>query len=201
MSKTVHAYKGFKGTYSRGSKEEPLTDPYLMYVVYGDYITIKSPNLVNAEVTYDGNYAPSRWVFDEFRGEIYISIPPYTNVGYDPSYGSHAMVINVTCQDGEKYMLTIFIRNSKNYISARINGNQLEASIMDDSQYVGESELIDGEEWTLDVSDVMTNENKVSQRVSGSRIVSVDTSGWKPGIYVVRAMCGDEVLTKKIVIK
>ncbi|MBE6257837.1 MAG: hypothetical protein E7103_07760 [Prevotella sp.] len=38
-----------------------------------------------------------------------------------------------------------------------------------------------------------------SQTVEGSSF-TIDTTGWKPGVYVVRAVIGDEVLNEKVIV-
>lgn len=197
ITKTVHAYSGFRGTYNIGNKDESLTYPYLIYMPFNNTLIIKSPNLIKAKVTYDGTFTPSNWVFDEYGGQItaYIAVPP---VESQPTYGQLTLVINVTCQNGDFYRIVVFRKEAYRSLSTQMNGNLLEANLVSDSS---ESASNDNEEWAIDVFDVTTNENKASQRVLGSRNVSVDTSGWKPGIYVVRATCGDEVLTKKLIIK
>lgn len=54
--------------------------------------------------------------------------------------------------------------------------------------------------WTLEVYNATTGEKVFCQEVEGSDF-TVDTTGWKPGIYIVRATIGDEILNEKVTVK
>ena len=54
--------------------------------------------------------------------------------------------------------------------------------------------------WTLEVYESTKAELTASQKVTGLH-TTLDTSRWKPGIYIVRALIGDETLTEKINLK
>ena len=45
-----------------------------------------------------------------------------------------------------------------------------------------------------------TGEKVFCEKVDGSNY-AIDTTGWKPGVYIVRAIIGDEVLNEKIIVK
>ena len=55
-------------------------------------------------------------------------------------------------------------------------------------------------EWNVEIVNVLTGENKVSQRVDNYAL-SIDTSGWKPGIYAVHASDGENITCKKLSVK
>ena len=57
----------------------------------------------------------------------------------------------------------------------------------------------DFQTWTLEVYTATTGEKVFSQTVEGSSF-TIDTTGWKPSVYVVRAVIGDEVLNEKVVV-
>jgi hypothetical protein len=54
--------------------------------------------------------------------------------------------------------------------------------------------------WKLEIYNVVTGDKIVTQNVSG-RSVSINTSGWKKGLYAARATIDKEVLTEKIQVK
>ena len=59
----------------------------------------------------------------------------------------------------------------------------------------------EGEEsWTLEVYESSRAELTATQKVEGLSC-TLDTSRWKPGLYIVRALIGDETLTEKINLK
>ena len=47
---------------------------------------------------------------------------------------------------------------------------------------------------------VETGEKMICQNMTESSC-SIDTKGWKRGVYVVRVVIGDEVLSEKFIIK
>lgn len=199
VSKTIHAYSGLKGTYNYTGTDEAISYPYLIYAPLGCMVTIKSPNLVGAKVSYDGDMIPTRWVFDEYRGEIYVTLPQ--------SSQGQALVNTITCADGELYRLIILKKYTYSGISVQNAGSQLVITLNEDASIAPmmerpqvEIEEAENLDWYIEVSDVLTNEKKCSGTYSESRIL-VDTSGWHPGIYVVRAIVGDQTFTEKIIIK
>ena len=46
----------------------------------------------------------------------------------------------------------------------------------------------------------MTGEKMLEQTISNPSY-SINTTGWKAGVYVINAIVGDEVLSEKIVVK
>lgn len=56
------------------------------------------------------------------------------------------------------------------------------------------------EEWDLEVYDQNQKMKAKIDKVRG-KSTTLNTSGWKEGIYIVRAKCKDQVLTEKLVVK
>ena len=54
--------------------------------------------------------------------------------------------------------------------------------------------------WTLEVYGALTGEKVYKQDVSGDSL-TIDTSGWKPGIYIVKAIVDGQLLSEKVVVK
>ena len=54
--------------------------------------------------------------------------------------------------------------------------------------------------WTLEVYNATTGEKVFCQEVDGTNYI-IETMGWKPGVYIVRAIIGDEVLNEKVIVK
>ena len=65
---------------------------------------------------------------------------------------------------------------------------------------IAENTLQTGFKWILEIYNVITGEKITTQSVTGS-LISLDTSGWKRGVYAVHAIIGKEVLTEKIQVK
>ena len=54
--------------------------------------------------------------------------------------------------------------------------------------------------WYITQDEVETGEKMICQNMTESSC-SIDTKGWKRGVYVVRVVIGDEVLSEKFIIK
>lgn len=64
-----------------------------------------------------------------------------------------------------------------------------------------EAQVLDGSiEWQVEIYDAMQSLKTKLPKIKGS-IQAIQTSGWKDGIYIVRAKVGNELLTGKLVIK
>lgn len=55
-------------------------------------------------------------------------------------------------------------------------------------------------EWSLDIYDPMQRQKANVPKVKGSR-QTINTSGWKDGVYIVRAIVNGEIATGKLVVK
>lgn len=199
FNREIYAYSGFRGQYETSGKWVDLTyAPYLIYVPLGNSVIIKSLNLVDATVTYEGDITPTYWSYYNDLGQISLGIPQQTQ--------GNSIVIHVTYKDGNKYDLIVLKKSTYN-LSAQMDGRQLKITLNDgDNENVPtvltqkfDTTNINGEEWDITIYDVITNEQKFSGNILNSTIV--DTSSWNQGIYVIRATCGENVVTKKITIK
>ena len=61
----------------------------------------------------------------------------------------------------------------------------------------GETRLGDEESWQLTIYNYTTGELVCNQQVSGAS-VSIDSSKWTPGVYIVRIKMGDKEIIQKI---
>ena len=56
------------------------------------------------------------------------------------------------------------------------------------------------QDWTLETYNVTTGDKVFNRKVEGSGY-TIDTTGWKPGVYAVRAVVGKNVLSEKVIVK
>lgn len=159
-----------------------------------DIITITSDDFINADyVYYYSNSANPIWGNDYGDGRIsfvYITEPCVITVSG----------VNTTNQKAFKFYIHLLQtpgwHNSSSSLNvSSSNGTLLIALKTDNSEFVGRDN-----EWTLRVVDTSTGETKTSLTVHESNTV-LDTSGWKPGLYVIQAIVDDKVLSKKIMVK
>ena len=55
-------------------------------------------------------------------------------------------------------------------------------------------------EWDLEVYDAMQSIKAKVQKIKDNKHI-LSTSGWKEGVYVVRAIIGKDIITGKLVVK
>jgi hypothetical protein len=169
-----------------------------MYVKKNANLSLQSPNLINATVTHEGDAAVSSFSFNSTTGTVNF---------YLTSNGT--CLVRVNCVNGDHFDLPFIVTDNTNILNVAIGNGQLEVSLVP----VGEEELrnlgyadqaenllkSEPQQWTLEVFSATTGEKVFSQTVEGSSF-TIDTTSWKPGVYVVRAVIGDEVLNEKVVV-
>ncbi len=207
LTKTINAstsYNGFIAFYNWSDNNvRKLEYPYIIYMnksQSGSGLNINSTYFVGATITYEGDIIPTRWVVDNYNGNVSVRFPTTTN--------AQAFVINVNCKNGDFYRITVINQARAYNLSADLDGEILDVALIDKNSGIPlqnnmlmncqetESEL----EWILEIYDTATNQKIYSGKVTGSK-VSVDTSDWKPGIYVIHAIVGENTFSKKIIIK
>ena len=197
LTKTISA-KVFAGTYYNGVTTKQVNLPYPLYVKRNANLSLNSQNLVGATLTHEGNATVSQFSHNSSTGVLSL---------YFTSLGSR--VVHVICTDGLQYDVPFIVTDNVNQLNLVIGDGQIEASVLpvgeeetrelssDDSvaDLVSSDTLV----WTLEVYNATTGEKVFSQEVDGTNYI-IDTTGWKPGVYVVRAVIGDEVLNEKVVV-
>ena len=133
-----------------------------------------------ATVTYTGDAIPSYWLVGTNTIDVGM-----------PSTGS-TIVIHVICEAGDDYYIPIIKAYNSNLLSVNLDEETMLITLDEASH--------ENQDWTLEIYNVMNGEKVVTQIISDN-YVSVNTSGWKRGLYAVRATIGKEVLTEKIQVK
>lgn len=200
-SKTVSTEEVFHGTYYNGQTTKPIGLPYPLYVLSGTQVYITSPNLVGASAYYDGNVTPYIWSFDSSNGILYVGMPS------SPS-GTAVINVHVTTALGNSFTLPIVRASTVYSMSVGVNLGQMTISLVEDEKDADESSLSDDNRlpsektvsWNLEVTNVTTGKKVFSQEIEGSSFI-LDTRGLEPGIYIVMATIGDEVLSEKVIVK
>lgn len=92
-------------------------------------------------------------------------------------------------------------------LSIEVSNGMMDVSIIPNSEYDEgvldtpcDREIDEVSIWKLEVFNAATSKKIFSKNVSGA-LYTIETSGWKSGIYVIRATLGDEVLSEKVVKK
>lgn len=181
LTKTgISAFTGFKGTYISSMGSGQYVAPNPIFTEANTSVHIWSPKLIGATVTYTGDATPSYWLIG------------YNTIDVNmPSTGS-AIVIHVICEAGDDYYIPVIRSTPPYYLSVNFDGDAIIVTL-DDS-------ALDNRDWTLEIYNLMNGEKVATQNVS-SNSVSLNTSGWKRGLYAARAIIGKEILTEKVVLK
>lgn len=198
LTKSVYAHSGFKGTYYNGQTTKQVNLPYPLYVRPSANVIITSPNLMGATVSYSGSFTPSVWSFNSNNGNLTVGMAASNN---------STLVVNVTCDNGSNYYLPIIVTTNTNVLSVNLEEGRMEISVIPvikNTENQREKELYPYKEvspsWTVKVINATTGEYVIQKEVEGD-IYSIDTFGWKAGIYIIYVTIGDEVLSEKVMIK
>lgn len=194
LTKTVSAYAGFYGTYFNGQTTKQINLPNPLYVLPNTYVVINSPNLIGATVSYQGSFTPSAWQFYSSNGILRFGVSSNTGA---------TLVITVT-SNGDTYYLPVIVASSVSGISVSVIGGQINVSLVNDeaNDFSKEAQLSQPEiiSWRIEVYNATTGEKVFNNGVEGSSF-AINTTGWKPGIYVVNAIVGEQMFSEKIVVK
>lgn len=209
VSKSITATSSFVGHYTSGSISQDINYPYPLNVIAGTTVNIYSPNLIGATAYYQNQYTaiPTSWSFNSTSGYLYVGMPANSNIPVivyvDDIYGRH-YILPLLPSTSYNYSMDIFSNmNSINVSIKSEHVDNLNTNNTEQSGNIGtiaENTLQTGFKWILEIYNVITGEKITTQSVTGS-LISLDTSGWKRGVYAVHAIIGKEVLTEKIQVK
>ncbi len=186
---------GMVGTYTNGVTTKEIHLPNPLYVMPNRIITIKSSRLIGATLTYSGNAIPTSWNFNSTSGVLSVGMP-----------STGTLVVNVSCSNGASYYLPIIITTNTNLLSISVTDGQIdvllsmEESAEDQIRETTNNSLKEGLLWIVEVFNALTSEKVFSQKVSGIS-TSINTTGWKSGVYIIRSIINDKMLSEKVVIK
>lgn len=204
--KLVTTCDGFDGTYYNGVTTKEINLPSPLVIQPGAMAVITSPNLIGATVTQTGgNLTPTYMAFNGAHNALYLGMP------LSPS---GAIILGVSCSNGSYYSLTVTNTLTSSLLSVTPSGNQLNISLtpspvtedvcLEDAQVPllpeREPEAISSGEWYLEVCNAQTGERMTNMKVCGTTL-TLDTSSWSTGVYVVRATIGKEVYCEKVYVK
>lgn len=201
-TKIVSTQEVFHGTYYNGQTTKQINLPNPLYVLPGTQVYITSPNLVGASAYYNGNVTPYIWSFDNSNGILYVGMPS------SPS-GTAVIYVHVTTALGNSFTLPIVRASTVYSMSVGVNHRQITVSLVADED--AENQLlrdgnIDGSlsskqvSWTFEVFNATTGKKVFNQEIERDDF-TLDTTSWEPGVYIVKATIGDEVLSEKVVLK
>ena len=210
---TIYILEEFSGTYSQGAcSYNGVSHPAIPATAYtanqgttffihqGCTVTLTSNNFAGKTVTYGGPATPSGWYRSD-NTHVTFSLPSSTN----------GLPLYVYVQDANNNTLytSIFmgVFNNGNLYGYSMVVNPIrsgyEISVVNDGtnqEGRQDSDAIGVLEWDLEVYHVTKGTKILSAHVKGDKY-QLDTTGWEPGLYAIRAIVNGEVMSEKIIIQ
>ncbi len=199
-------YAGFYGEYSCGSiTNQPFYPLSPIWVGKGMPICLKSINMLYKNVTYSVT-TPSTWQYYPFNGELYLTYPNinsnnpiYITIQSDPNHPS--------C-DNTTYQIVIMPNDVLPHPLLRTfvdeNGRIVVSLVEKECRNVLKSVhetyadiRTKPNTWILEVYRATTSHKVFSKVICGDSYM-IDTMGWLSGIYIVKAIYGNETLSEKV---
>jgi hypothetical protein len=121
-----------------------------------------------------------------------------TGAGYGPYYVTGIYVYNT-------YRLSISPNPTTTEATIELVSSPTEKAVQEPNATVelvsaSTEKAVQEPEWSMEVYDAMQSMKAKTQKVKGYK-QTIKTTGWKDGIYIVRAKIGEEILTGKLVVK
>jgi hypothetical protein len=131
--------------------------------------------------TYHGTSAIFNRVSPYCGGSYNVDVKAYNTCGW--SALKHLTVIEPSCLYGM-------------IISPNPTASESDIQIYSESEVAMDEDI----EWQLDVYDQMQGLKDKQAKIKGNK-TKLNTNGWKDGVYFIRAIVGDEVISEKLVVK
>ena len=149
------------------------------------YYEYKLTNLAGTQVI-DQNYS-------------YTGTGILNNSGLTPGYYLFWVRGISGCEVSDWYSTEVeYIDCSQLYLSLSPNPSATETTISIVSK--SNTKIDENIEWDLEVYDSMQNLKTKTQKLKGDK-QTINTTGWKDGVYIVRVKIGKEVISEKLVVK
>jgi hypothetical protein len=141
------------------------------------------------------------WTLNPLNGNSVYNYGSTCDIAFYNS-GSYQLVVQAknACTEpgyGPYYVTGIYVYNTYR-LSISPNPTTTEATV--ELVSASTEKALQEPEWSMEVYDAMQNMKTKTQKVKGYK-QTIITTGWKDGIYIVRAKIGDEILTGKLVVK
>lgn len=162
------------------------------YINPGCEIFLFSDNFKLMNITHSG-VTPSTWSFNNNNSYLTFTLPN-SSVGQTFTIHVRANEGEGDCNDFDiSFIATTNSLNSQ-------NSPQIEIRAAERGNYIRMASLDENSIWNLKVYNALAGESVINTEVQGASKF-IDTSSWKPGVYIVRCQVGDKVVTEKMTVK
>ncbi len=187
----LYAYADFKGQYTSGNLSGNINYTHIFNVKPNEYTYITSPNFYGATASYNNiGVIPNYWTF--IPEDCYLRFfMPANNNGYP-------VVIDVHDGCGNNYQLYAIPQNGL-YLEISNGNDDITVTLQEEGNDSSRSQVLN-QPWSIEVCNAASG-MVMATRSSTSRSVSIPTSAWPKGLYIVKATIGKEELTEKVIVK
>ena len=190
LTKTgLYAYNDIVGHYISCNISSDISYTHILPVIPNCGTVITSPMLIGATVSYSSSAGiPDYWAHISSSGEIVVIMSPNNNT---------PIVILIDDVFGNHFELYLFASRSSGVNVFNVD-NSISVMLNEDDNILRGMSI--DQPWTVEVLNATTGVQMTSLS-STSRSVSISTSGWPSGIYIVKVTIGKEVYTEKVIVK
>ncbi len=213
LTKFVDTGSNFSGYYSQAAHQYtnwyyPGTSYTLfgsgetIYLYRGSTITLTSSKFVGATMSYSGT-TPLGWTHNGNTVSFHFSFRDI-NDPYSPRYIQNPASLTITGtypSSCECFQFTVIGQLPQGYTLTSDGDSpdlDLNISSSSDQTYNVTCGATDG--WELSVVDSATGETIYRSHVDGTE-KTLNTAGWKSGVYIIKATVGNQVQTQKLSVK
>ena len=213
LTKPINTSPNFSGNYSQaahqytnwyypGTSNTSFGSGETIYLYRGSTITLTSSKFVGATLSYSGT-TPLGWTHNGNTVSFHFSFRDI-NDPYSPRYIQNPASLTITGtypSSCECFQFTVIGQLPQGYTLTSDGDSpdlDLNISSSSDQTYNVTCGATDG--WELSVIDSSTGETIYRSHVDGTE-KTLNTTGWKPGVYIIKATVGDQVQTQKLSVK
>lgn len=168
----------------------PISAPNNQWATY----TAQLQSALSAPTAYN-------WILNPLNGNSVYNYGSTCDIAFYNS-GTYQLVVQAknTCTGsgyGPYYVTGIYVYDSYR-LSISPNPTTTEATI--ELVSTSTEKATNETEWDLEVYDAMQTLKDKTQKIKDNK-QTVNTSGWKEGVYIVRAIIGKDIITGKLVVQ
>ncbi len=188
----------YNGSSTPAISQTTITDPSGIDVYIGGMVTVRSTYFLGKTITTTGPYG----YYNRSGNKIDFSLcsqneyQPFTIIVHEQGCDDEVRLVFLPCITLDGLSLGIIPVGSRSYeVSLSCNkAKTTEAETSIDKNYV-----LKGKAWTLEAYNAITARKATSVELKDP-IYLLDTTGWEPGLYLLRAVVGKESITGKITV-
>ena len=193
LKKEITVFGSFFGYYISGSLSSNFGLGVPLTVERNVPTYIETTNFRGMNVSWNTLYTnPTYWYYD---GDQVLSL-------VYPQNGSGPLIVQATAQYGlsncGNFEIYLYGQSSSYNLNIENGSGMITITLLPNETNNGNMRNV--QDWILEIYDSVTGEKKYNKQLTDFAY-SIDTIGWKPGVYLVRAIIDNEALSGKIVIK